>query len=160
MLGYQRTEQLGLADTRAADDRHHRGAVGDGAVKAFGELGQFELAPDAAGRPDEHRHIVVAWRASAEVAAGDGQHGAGDVGRLVGGQEADRGRLLVERAVPLQQRRVEGLVDVRLEPRPFGARCAGSGVPREIRRGGASVPPARWRPRECRRRRTPAPATR
>jgi hypothetical protein len=31
-------------------------------VKAFGELGQFELAPDAAGRPDEHRHIVVAWR--------------------------------------------------------------------------------------------------
>src|SRR3954447_15619118 len=42
---------------------------------------------------------------SAEIAAGDRQDRAGDVGGLVGRQEEDRSRLLLQRAVTLQEAR-------------------------------------------------------
>src|SRR5690554_7415000 len=54
------------------------------------------------------------------VAATHRQHAAGDVARLVRGQEQDRRRHLVQGAVALHQTALLGLVDVRLEPRLLG----------------------------------------
>ena len=60
--------------------------------------------------------LAVTEAGEAVAGAGDRQHRAGDVAGLVRGQEADRRRLLVERAVAAQHRVRDRLVDVRLVP--------------------------------------------
>src|SRR5690554_91747 len=79
------------------------------------------------------------------VAATHRQHAAGDVARLVRGQEQDRRRHLVQGAVALHQTALLGLVDVRLEPGLLGLvaglRSAAGNLPR--RRLGAPDPGGR-----------------
>ena len=69
-------------------------------------------------------------RWSAEIAARHGQGHAGDVGGIVGGEEQDRRRLLLRRAVSLHQAGGDGLVHDLLVPgllllASAGRRCAG-----------------------------------
>src|SRR5690606_40133979 len=56
---------------------------------------------------------------SAQVATTHRQGDAGDVAGLVGGQEQDRAGLLVDAAVALHQRGIDGLVDDLLVPDSF-----------------------------------------
>ena len=86
----------------------------------------------------------VAGRAGglAEVAAGDGEHTAGDVGGFVGGQEGDRARPARRafRSVSSGTSRWSGPRSAGTRPSP----CSLSGWgPRATWRGGASVPPGR-----------------
>ena len=104
MLVNQPLEQRALAHPRHPNDHDGVDASGHGRRASTAEFGEFVITPNASRSHSEHRHIVVAGGASsAEVATRDGKHCAGDVGRLLGRQEADGRGLFVEGAVPLQQ---------------------------------------------------------
>ena len=109
----------------------------------FGRLGRFRLA--GAVRP----------LGLPEVAARHRQGDAGDVGGLVGGQEQDRRRLLVERAVAAACRLDAIVWSTIAWYQAFS--CSACGAP-GCAGCGAAAPRCRrgrWRRRGCRARRTP-----
>ena len=76
-------------------------------------------APGASAAVPGEVHRKRRLMRSAEVAASYRQGHAGDVGRLVGGEEKDRRDLLVDAAVALHQAAVEGLLDDLSIPAPL-----------------------------------------
>src|SRR5436853_7174657 len=56
---------------------------------------------------------------STQIAASDRQHGASDIGGLIGSEEQDRRHLLVDGPVPVHQTRLLGLIDHALVPLAF-----------------------------------------
>src|SRR5690625_3594297 len=85
------------------------GSNGDDRRRGGDRDGGRDGRRSCAQRRTERGDVSVSW--SALVATGDGQDRPGDVGRLVGGEEADRRRLFVQGAVAAHHRGVDGLLD-------------------------------------------------